>query len=251
MEQRHTSPPDRPEPNLEPQRAPEARRVRVASPVAPSSPSAGPVRTPRFILNEREAREKAAAAQLVPARRVPRPSLPRRPASESPDAFGMTRRRRTSTDFGESQLPVSVRTVEIPRGESLERARNFLSDLEIPRRETLLRDDRRVYERERELERDDPDPLREREQRELRIRDIEWEREHLEHREREREPLREVRVIESEPTQPVRKKAELWTEITKDLVTRDAIEHFGYEFEETDNFFYILQHLKYVSHYVP
>ena len=38
----------------------------------------------------------------------------------------------------------------------------------------------------------------------------------------------------------------LWTEITKDLVTREAIEGFGYEFEETEYFFYVMEYLRYV-----
>lgn len=37
-----------------------------------------------------------------------------------------------------------------------------------------------------------------------------------------------------------------WTEITKDLVVRDAVERFGYEYEETDSFFYIFSYLHYV-----
>lgn len=38
-----------------------------------------------------------------------------------------------------------------------------------------------------------------------------------------------------------------WTEITKDLVVREAIEEMGYEFDETEDFFYVIQYLKYVS----
>lgn len=41
----------------------------------------------------------------------------------------------------------------------------------------------------------------------------------------------------------------LWTEITKDLVVKEAIEEMGYEFEETDDFYYIIAYLKYVSHW--
>lgn len=37
-----------------------------------------------------------------------------------------------------------------------------------------------------------------------------------------------------------------WTEITKDLVVRDAVERLGYEYEETDSFFYIFSYLHYV-----
>ncbi|KAL7275766.1 hypothetical protein RUND412_001273 [Rhizina undulata] len=36
---------------------------------------------------------------------------------------------------------------------------------------------------------------------------------------------------------------ELWTEITKDLVTREAIEELGYQFEETEFFYYIFEYL--------
>jgi hypothetical protein len=39
----------------------------------------------------------------------------------------------------------------------------------------------------------------------------------------------------------------LWTEITKDLVVKEAITEAGYEFEETDDFFYVIAYLKYVS----
>ncbi|KAL2822198.1 hypothetical protein BDW59DRAFT_107301 [Aspergillus cavernicola] len=35
----------------------------------------------------------------------------------------------------------------------------------------------------------------------------------------------------------------LWTEITKDLVVREAIERAGYEYEETDGFYYIFSNL--------
>ncbi|KAJ9290241.1 hypothetical protein DTO021C3_2240 [Paecilomyces variotii] len=37
----------------------------------------------------------------------------------------------------------------------------------------------------------------------------------------------------------------LWTEITKDLVVREAIERSGYEFEETEYFYYIFAYLRY------
>ncbi|GAO16071.1 hypothetical protein UVI_02054140 [Ustilaginoidea virens] len=38
---------------------------------------------------------------------------------------------------------------------------------------------------------------------------------------------------------------EMWTEITKDLVCREAIEQMGYAYEETRWFFYIMDYLKY------
>ena len=44
---------------------------------------------------------------------------------------------------------------------------------------------------------------------------------------------------------------DLWTEITKDLVAREAIEELGYDFEETEFFYYIIQYLRYVSCYHP
>jgi hypothetical protein len=53
---------------------------------------------------------------------------------------------------------------------------------------------------------------------------------------------------------PKQRLGELWTEITKDLVVREAIEELGYDFEETEFFYYVLQYLRYVrlppfSHY--
>jgi hypothetical protein len=39
----------------------------------------------------------------------------------------------------------------------------------------------------------------------------------------------------------------LWTEITKDLVSREAIEKTGYEFEETEYSYYIFVYMNYVS----
>ncbi|EXJ80517.1 hypothetical protein A1O1_08663 [Capronia coronata CBS 617.96] len=37
----------------------------------------------------------------------------------------------------------------------------------------------------------------------------------------------------------------LWTEITKDLVVKEAIQEMGYEFEETEDFYYIIAYLRY------
>ncbi|KKY22674.1 hypothetical protein UCRPC4_g03176 [Phaeomoniella chlamydospora] len=37
----------------------------------------------------------------------------------------------------------------------------------------------------------------------------------------------------------------LWTEITKDLVVREALEQCNFEFEETDDFYYVIAYLKY------
>ena len=39
----------------------------------------------------------------------------------------------------------------------------------------------------------------------------------------------------------------MWTEITKDLVIKDAIEKLGYDYEETEYFYYIMEYLRYVS----
>ncbi|KAH8752955.1 hypothetical protein BGZ57DRAFT_94732 [Hyaloscypha finlandica] len=44
---------------------------------------------------------------------------------------------------------------------------------------------------------------------------------------------------------PKQRLGDLWTEITKDLVLREAIEELGYEFEETEFFYYVLQYLRY------
>jgi len=46
---------------------------------------------------------------------------------------------------------------------------------------------------------------------------------------------------------PKNRVGDLWTEITKDLVVREAIEQLGYDFEETEFFYYIIQYLRYVS----
>lgn len=43
------------------------------------------------------------------------------------------------------------------------------------------------------------------------------------------------------------RRDERWTEITKDLVVREAIERLGYEFEETRFFYYIFSFLNQVS----
>ena len=38
----------------------------------------------------------------------------------------------------------------------------------------------------------------------------------------------------------------MWTEITKDLVVKEAIEQLGYDFEETEYFYYVIEFLRYV-----
>ncbi|KAK1985885.1 hypothetical protein LZ30DRAFT_707069 [Colletotrichum cereale] len=58
----------------------------------------------------------------------------------------------------------------------------------------------------------------------------------------------EIEIEKTKDRAPARrqpKRNEMWTEITKDLVIRDAIVELGYDFEETEYFFYIMQYLKY------
>ncbi|KAM0280627.1 hypothetical protein ACHAQH_003934 [Verticillium albo-atrum] len=44
---------------------------------------------------------------------------------------------------------------------------------------------------------------------------------------------------------PKPKQDQMWTEITRDLVCREAVVECGYDFEETEDFFYVMQYLKY------
>ncbi|KAH6694154.1 hypothetical protein F5X68DRAFT_49344 [Plectosphaerella plurivora] len=46
-------------------------------------------------------------------------------------------------------------------------------------------------------------------------------------------------------TQFIPERDEMWTEITKDLVCREALMECRYEFEETAEFFYVMKYLKY------
>ncbi len=46
------------------------------------------------------------------------------------------------------------------------------------------------------------------------------------------------------------KNERMWTEITKELVTENAIRMLGYEFEETKDFYYVMEYLRYVSPYL-
>ena len=86
-------------------------------------------------------------------------------------------------------------------------------------------------------------------ERDKEIRDLELEREII-IRERERreeiDPKDEVRV-HKRYTDTRRKRDKLWTEISKDLVVREALERAGYEFDETENFYYVFEYLRYVS----
>lgn len=61
-------------------------------------------------------------------------------------------------------------------------------------------------------------------------------------REREQTEIRERRYVGGRPVEE-----KLWTEITKDLVVREALEGCGYEIEETEHFYYVMEYLGYVS----
>ena len=39
----------------------------------------------------------------------------------------------------------------------------------------------------------------------------------------------------------------MWTEITKDLVSEEAMKEMGYEYEATEFFYYVMSYLRYVS----
>lgn len=64
-------------------------------------------------------------------------------------------------------------------------------------------------------------------------------------REYEREEVSDRRI--ALPPPPRNMYGDMWTEITKDLVVREAIEQLGYDYEETEYFFYIIQYLSYVG----
>ncbi|KAI5361859.1 hypothetical protein Slin15195_G055100 [Septoria linicola] len=42
-----------------------------------------------------------------------------------------------------------------------------------------------------------------------------------------------------------KKRDKMWTEVTRDLVIKEAIEEMGYEYEESDEHFYVMEYLKY------
>jgi hypothetical protein len=56
-----------------------------------------------------------------------------------------------------------------------------------------------------------------------------------------------IRIRINEETSRGKTKDKMWTEITKDLVIKEAIDEKGYEYEETDEFFYVIEYLRYVS----
>ncbi|KAK4042472.1 hypothetical protein C8A01DRAFT_13885 [Parachaetomium inaequale] len=61
-------------------------------------------------------------------------------------------------------------------------------------------------------------------------------------REVEIEKVTDRRISIRGSTPPPR-RPETWTEITKDLVCREAIQEMGYDFEETEHFYYIVEYL--------
>lgn len=69
--------------------------------------------------------------------------------------------------------------------------------------------------------------------------------------ERHEEDMRELAVIDTRDKgrrfeAEKSKKDRMWTEITKDLVSEEAIKEVGYEFEETEEFYYVMEYLRYV-----
>ncbi|KAL2019575.1 hypothetical protein VTK56DRAFT_9472 [Thermocarpiscus australiensis] len=59
------------------------------------------------------------------------------------------------------------------------------------------------------------------------------------------EKVTDRRIAIRSSTPPPPRRPETWTEITKDLVCREAIQELGYEYEETEYFFYIIEYLAY------
>lgn len=51
------------------------------------------------------------------------------------------------------------------------------------------------------------------------------------------------------PPPPTPPSKEMWTEISKDLVVKEAIEEMGYEYEDTPMFLYVMKYLRYVSYF--
>ncbi|GIZ45213.1 hypothetical protein CKM354_000839300 [Cercospora kikuchii] len=69
-------------------------------------------------------------------------------------------------------------------------------------------------------------------------------------REERRDTKEEIRITMDRRTggddRPRQKKRDkMWTEVTKDLVIKEAIDEMGYEFEESDDHFYVMEYLKY------
>ncbi|KAK4946470.1 hypothetical protein LTR66_014286, partial [Elasticomyces elasticus] len=82
-------------------------------------------------------------------------------------------------------------------------------------------------------------------------REVQGRREEQPEREREVVKEREVMVLKEERRESggrrERVKSDLWTEVTKDLVVKEAIEEMGYDYEENADFFYVIEYLRYVS----
>lgn len=67
-------------------------------------------------------------------------------------------------------------------------------------------------------------------------------------REVEFDEVRDRRIsIRDDGRHSHKKRDGMWTEITKDLVNREAIERLGYEYEEEEWVFYVTKYLSYVS----
>ena len=74
----------------------------------------------------------------------------------------------------------------------------------------------------------------------------------------EEEESRELTVIDTRSAEIGRrfeaeksKKDRMWTEITKDLVSLEAIKERGYEYEETEKYYYVMEYLRYVCLQLP
>lgn len=66
------------------------------------------------------------------------------------------------------------------------------------------------------------------------------------------EPVEDRRLIVPPRAEIGRtKKSDMWTEITKDLVSKEAIEYMRYDYEETEYFFYVMEYLRYVRTLKP
>ena len=115
-----------------------------------------------------------------------------------------------------------------PREESEER-------IEIRRTETRngRSENQEIVVSRRDRSQSAPPARRERESLELDI-----------YREREVEPAPTIGARWGARHDP---RDRLWTEVTKDLVVKEAIREMGYEFEETDDYYYIFKYMEYVS----
>ncbi|KAK3676896.1 hypothetical protein LTR78_003100 [Recurvomyces mirabilis] len=61
----------------------------------------------------------------------------------------------------------------------------------------------------------------------------------------EKEEIKITRERIVEETRKGRTRDKMWTEITKDLVIKEAVEEMGWEFDETEEFFYVMEYLRY------